>query len=63
MATGGTARRSPDLRINPRGSDARPGEGESIHVEVPRVQGTTDDGNGMAYGGTRVDRSQSRAEQ
>ncbi len=55
MAAGGTARRSPDLRVDPRGSDAGPREGESVHVEVPRVQREADDVDGVAYGGARVE--------
>jgi hypothetical protein len=32
-----------------------PGEGKLIHVEVPRVQGAANDGDGVAYGGARVE--------
>jgi hypothetical protein len=38
------------LRADPRTGDARSGEGEPVHVEVPCVQGATDDGDGVAYG-------------
>ncbi len=60
MAAGGAARRSPDLRVDPRGSDAGSREGEPVHMEVPRVQRTADDGDGVAYGGTPVRKSQIR---
>jgi hypothetical protein len=49
------ARRPPVLRAVPRGSDTGSREGEPFHLEVPRVQGTADDGDGVAHGGAGME--------
>ncbi|MFN9941211.1 MAG: hypothetical protein ACK56I_17200 [bacterium] len=55
MAAGSANGRSPILRADPRAGDARPGEGELIHVEIPCVQGEAADGDSMAYGRARME--------
>ncbi|MFN9901525.1 MAG: hypothetical protein ACK55Z_22625, partial [bacterium] len=50
-----TARGPPVLRADPRRGDTGPGKGESIHVEVPCVQGEADDGDGVAHGRARME--------
>ncbi len=55
VATSCAAGRSPALRADPRRRDAGPGEGEPIHVEVPRVQGAANDGDGVAHRGTGLE--------